>query len=203
MNTSVRPKEVFLEHEVSRLNEKLSAMEVKLNALQAEIEARRAAIPERISYDETTSSASAPDPTLPNKVKNNNVEPKVHVETEFKTALKRYQEGKYLDASMQFYEVSKNYSGHLLASHALFWAGDAHARSGQWTMATKRWEELTTRYPKSIFIPDAFAGLAQAFSKQNNAERAGYYRNILYKNYPDAPATLNLLTSDNSRNEDY
>lgn len=193
-------RQVFLEHEVSRLSEKLSALETKINAMEAQIahNLRAGKIGSAGSnINGPAASGGTAAENLPVKLPGE-IKPKtIGIESSFRKALESYQSGRYDDASMRFYEISKNNASHLLASHALYWAADSHAKRGEWEMATRRWQQLESQYPRSAFITETLAGLAGAFEKQGNLERANHYKNVLYKHYPDAPATMNLLTSDN------
>ena len=113
-------------------------------------------------------------------------------EQEFRSGMELFQNGRNLEASARFVAVAKTYPRHLLAAHALYWAGEAHARGQQWSMAIENWEELERSYPRSSYVPEAMAGLARAYEAQGNVAKAQQYRSTLLQAFPQAPVSLNL-----------
>jgi TolA-binding protein len=106
-----------------------------------------------------------------------------------------FQSGKNLEAASRFALFAKKYPRHLLASHALYWAGEASARAQQWSIAMENWEELQKAYPRSAYVPEALAGLARAYEKQGNPSKAQMYRSTLMKAFPKSPVALSLNTT--------
>jgi TolA-binding protein len=92
--------------------------------------------------------------------------------------------------------LAKNHPRHLLASHSLFWAGEANARAREWSLAQENWEELEKAYPRSAYLPDALAGLARAHESQGNSSRAQSYRETLIRAFPKSPVAMSLLMSE-------
>jgi TolA-binding protein len=105
-----------------------------------------------------------------------------------------FQAGQNLEAASQFALLAKKYPRHLLASHSLYWAGEAGARGSQWELAIQNWQELEKTYPRSAYMPEALAGLARAYEKQGNIGRAKSYKQNLLRAYPKAPVSLALNT---------
>jgi TolA-binding protein len=201
-----------IESEVSRLNTKISALETKLDVLTASVERNQlrrtqpiieaqaepqpnmAAPVEESSEEEPTIQTSAA-PTrpaaLPVAVKSSE-KPSAGSEREFQSAMELFQEGKNLEAASRFALFAKKYPRHLMASHALYWAGEASARSQQWSLAMENWEELEKLYPRSAYMPEALAGLARAYENQGNTAKANSYRNALLRGFPKSPTALSL-----------
>lgn len=114
------------------------------------------------------------------------------VEKAFRASMELFQNGRNLEASSRFTALARQYPRHLLASHALYWAGEANARSKQWSMAIESWEQIEKDYSRSAYAPDALAGLAKAYESQGNTAKAMDYKNKLLRYFPGAPVTLNM-----------
>lgn len=205
--------------EISRLQTKISALETKVDVLTASLEkiqlqksqpiieastnpepnlaAPVASEMETQFHNEDKSMvSSAPTrpamaaPTqLPDVVKSGN---SGGAERDFRAAMDLFQSGKNMEASVKFSMVAKKFSRHLLAGHALYWAGESAARAKQWTVALENWEALEKNYPRSTYVPDALAGLAKAYEAQGDAAQAKNYRETLKRSFPNSPVVLSL-----------
>lgn len=197
-----------MESEVSRLNTKVSALETKLDVLtsnmermemqrsQPVIEAQNAPQPTMaapVEVPESTQVSAAPvqPSTLPVAVKSADANDSA-AEKDFRAAMVLFQNGKNMEAASRFALVAKKFPQHLLASHSLYWAGEASARGQQWSLATENWEELEQRYPRSAYVPEALAGLARAYDSQGDTAKARKYRDTLLRAFPKSPVTLSL-----------
>lgn len=204
-----------IESEVSRLNTKIAALETKLDVLTASVERNQlrrsqpiieaqaepqpnmAAPVEEGPIEEPTvqmSAAPAKPAALPAAVKSAG-ESSAGSEREFQGAMELFQGGKNLEAASRFALFAKKYPRHLLASHALYWAGEASARAQQWSLAMENWEELEKVYPRSAYMPEALAGLARANDNQGNSSKAKAYRDALLRGFPQSPTALSLQVS--------
>lgn len=206
-----------IESEVSRLNTKISALETKLDVLSASVERNQVAgsqpvihaeaspqanmaVPVEVSeepIEESTvqmSAAPARTSAMPVAVKSPNPSTP-GAEKEFQGAMELFQGGKNLEAASRFALFAKKYPRHLMASHALYWAGEASARAQQWSLAMENWEELEKSYPRSAYLPEALAGLARANESQGNSAKAKTYRDTLARAFPRSPTTLSLQSS--------
>lgn len=204
-----------LESEVSRLNTKISALETKLDVLTASVERNQirksqpiieaqaepqpnmAAPVEESPLEEPTvqmSAAPAKPAALPVAVKASGGS-SVGSEREFQGAMELFQGGKNLEAASKFALFAKKYPRHLLASHALYWAGEASARAQQWSLAMENWEELEKLYPRSAYMPETLAGLARANENQGNSSKAKAYRDSLLRGFPKSPTALSMQVS--------
>jgi TolA-binding protein len=200
-----------LESEVSRLNTKVSALETKLDVITANLERSQmqraqpvieaqatpqenmAAPVEEFPEESQVSSApirpvplAAPPPAKIFDTKSSGAE------KEFSGAMELFQGGKNLEAASRFALFAKKFPQHLLASHALYWAGESSARAQQWSLALQNWEELETQYPRSAYLPEALAGLAKAHERQGNPAKAKAYRDTLARAFPKSPVALTL-----------
>lgn len=199
-----------VESEVSRLNTKISALETKLDVLtsnmerlemknsQPVIEAQAMpqptmAAPVEVPDSPQVSAAPVQPSALPAAVKSPlAAATDSAAEKEFRAAMVLFQNGKHLEAASRFALVAKKYPQHLLASHSLYWAGEASARGQQWSLATENWEELEKRYPRSAYLPESLAGLARAYDQQGDAAKAKTYRDTLLRAFPKSPVAMNL-----------
>jgi TolA-binding protein len=199
------------EAEISRMSTKIAALETKVDVLTANLEraqmksaqpviesghgsaALAAAVDDAPAAAFNAETAAAPDraSSLPKLVKTVDA-PSSAVEKDFRGAMDLFQAGQNLEASSQFALLAKKYPRHLLASHALYWAGEAGARGSQWELAIQNWQELEKTYPRSAYMPEALAGLARAYEKQGNIGRAKSYKENLLRAYPKAPVSLAL-----------
>lgn len=201
-----------LESEVSRLNTKISALETKLDVLTASVERNQLrktqpiieaqsdpqpnmAVPveEEVVEESAVQLSSAPSrpAALPVAVKSSSGS-SAGIEKEFQAAMELFQSGKNLEAASRFALFAKKNPRHLMASHALYWAGEAGARAQQWSLAMENWEELERLYPRSAYVPEALAGLARAYENQGNPSKAAAYRNTLLRGFPKSPTALAL-----------
>jgi TolA-binding protein len=205
-------KGATVETEVSRLNTKISALETKLDVLtsnmerldmqrqQPVIEAQAApqptmAAPVEVPEESPQVSAAPVQPAtlLPNNVKSaGSTALDSQAEKDFRAAMVLFQNGKNMDAASHFAMLAKKYPQHLLASHSLYWAGEASARGQQWSLATENWEELEKRYPRSAYVPEALAGLAHAYENQGDIVKAKNYRDTLLRSFPKSPVALSF-----------
>lgn len=210
------------EAEISRMSTKLAALETKVDVLSANLEKaqlrgaqpviegalRAGAMAAPVEdmgepiFDKATAAAAEPvtdEPTaspihqtaLPGSVKGADA-PAGAVEKEFRSAMDLFQSGQNLEASSRFALFTKKYPRHLLASHALYWAGEASARGQQWALAIQNWEELQRNYPRSAYTPESLAGLARANEKQGDIAKAQAYKAKLLSTFPKSPVALSL-----------
>jgi TolA-binding protein len=208
------------ESEVSRLNTKVAALETKLDVLSANLERVQAqkaqpvieaepAKPQAHLAAPVTENAEVQDEAparvsaAPTKPSHYPITPKsfesegavksgstTAAEKEFKAAMALFQNGQNLDASSRFALVAKKFPHHMLASHALYWAGEAAARAQQWSLSIDDWSELETRYPRSAYMPEAMAGLARAYDASGDATKGKYYRSVLMRAFPKSPVAM-------------
>lgn len=202
-----------LESEVSRLNTKISALETKLDVLSASMERNQlqrgqpvieaqsapepnmaAPVEEEESAAPQVSAAPVRATALPVSVKHSDGATGGS-EKEFRAAMELFQSGKNLESASRFALYAKKYPRHLLASHALYWAGEASARAQQWSLALENWEELERAYPRSAYLPEALAGLSRVYEKQGDPMKAKAYRDTLVRAFPKSPVVLSLRGS--------
>jgi TolA-binding protein len=208
------------DNEVARLNTKIAALETKVDVLSANlekvqaqrsqpiIEAERArpqpnmAVPVEAAeeaHDQSPQISAAPTrPTAPPSPPKS-AEPTAPaeasasgVEKDFRAGMQLFQNGKHQEAALRFSQVAKKYPSHLLASHALYWAGEANMRGQQTSLATENWLELEKRYPRSAYLPEALAGLAKAFEAQGDSAKAKQYRSLVLRSFPKSPVALRM-----------
>lgn len=212
--------ENVMENEIARLNTKIEALETKLAALSDNVSTQKAAADQPRLRAESPLSEDAPidaasqdvDPeSLPTKLPHNaksalatevagadmsnSMQGSGNVEKDFQAAMKTLNAGNYKEAANRFFAISKNYPQHPLASHALYWAGESAARARNWKIAITHWSNLETNHPRSIYVAEALAGLANAHANAANAEQAKHYRDILIRAFPDSPAATSLSAS--------
>ncbi|MGE3260383.1 MAG: tol-pal system YbgF family protein [Bacteriovoracia bacterium] len=203
-----------VESEVSRLNTKISALETKLDVLTSNMERMEMqrsqpvieaqgipqptmAAPVEVPESSQVSAAPVqPSAILPTSVKSPGaIAADSAAEKEFRASMVLFQNGKNMEAAASFALVAKKFPQHLLASHSLYWAGEASARGQQWSLATENWEELERRYPRSAYVPEALAGLARAYENQGDAGKAKTYRDNLLRAFPKSPVALSFHSS--------
>ncbi len=201
------------EGEVARLNTKIAALETKLDVLTASMERMQtqkaqpvieadtrpqptlaAPVDEAEEIEETAHpaqiSAAPAKPASPAYVGTDSPAPANGAEKEFRASMQLFQNGQNLESASRFALVAKKYPNHLLAGHALYWAGEASARGQQWDLAVENWSELEKRYPRSAYLPEALAGLAKAYETQGDATKGKQYRNLLLRSFPKSPIAL-------------
>jgi TolA-binding protein len=201
--------------EVSRLNTKIAALETKLDVLTSSMERMQAQKAQPVieaqpnpqaslaapveggqeveEQPQTTQISAAPaKPTqLPATIKETEDTGSASgVEKEFRAGMQLLESNRHLEAASRFALVAKKFPHHLLAGHALYWAGEASLRAQQWSLAAENWAELESRYPRSAYMPEALAGLAKAHDALGDARKAGAYRSLLLKAFPKSPVAL-------------
>lgn len=207
-----------LETEMAKLNSRIEAMETRVDILTSTLEKSqmRASQPIIKAEPVVEVTPSAPEtemrtkyiakeprePKLPENIKKTAINSKEQQEVEhgFQMGMKLFQSGKNAEASSEFASLAKQYSNSMLAAHALYWAGEASARSQKWSSAAEYWESIEKNHPRSAYLPEALAGLSRAYDAQGDTQKASYYKNALVKNFPQAPATLNFTTRSSSEN---
>lgn len=157
--------------------------------------------------EEQPQISAAPQPArqLPSAIKNVSASStpvisaaaSTEAEKEFRGAMTLFQNGKNLESASKFAMLAKKFPQHLLASHALYWAGEAGARAQQWSLAAENWEELESRYPRSAYLPEALAGLSKAYENQGDIGKAKSYKENLLRAFPKSPVALSY-SSQNS-----
>lgn len=210
------------EAEISRLQTKIAALETKVDVLSASLEKVQmlrsqpvieASSPEpnlaapvansplnsddsHLQLDGPVVSSAPARPLQPAmSVKNDAIQqPSAGAEREFRSAMDLFQSGKNMEASVKFTLMAKKFPRHLLAGHALYWAGEAAARAKQWSVAMENWEAVEKNYPRSTYVPEALVGLAKAYETQGDANKALYYREVVRKSFPQSPVVLSLQT---------
>lgn len=210
-----------MDNEVSRLTTKVSALETKLDVLTATLEKMQMKKAQPIIEAETEPQKSMSAPVLepmnassesdvaemeseksPSTLATTSAqeqtpfEPLFYGESEsdFKSAMTLFQNGKNIEAASRFSVLAKKYPKHPLASHALYWAGEANAREKQWSMAIQNWEQLEKLYPTSTYVADAMAGLSRAYEMQGDTTKSVSYKNTVLQSFPNSPVALNLHT---------
>ncbi len=197
--------------EVARLRTQVSALETKVDVLTASLERVQAErsqpiiqaqprpqpnmaapveMPTEIEEPPQTQISAAPArplPAAPKKLEKNLNSP---AEREFRSAMQLFQNGQNLEAASRFALVAKKYPNHLLAGHALYWAGEANSRGNQMALAGDAWAELEKKYPRSAYMPEALAGLARVYEAQGDSAKAAQYRATLLQSFPKSPIAL-------------
>ncbi len=200
-----------LEDEVSKLNTKIEALETKLAVLTHAFENFQAKKSQPQINAEQSEVVAQPSLSVPvveqpseAHVKNVSAAPvppargSSAVEGEFRGAMKEFQQGHYRNAAQQFASLAQENPNHLLAGHALYWAGEANARVQQWSGAIEDWENIEKNYPTSTYVPEALAGLAKAYEVQGNVTKAKGYKETLTRSFPNSPVALAVASSSAS-----
>lgn len=206
-----------VDSEVAKLNTKIAALETKVDVLTASLERVQAERSQPVIHAETrpqptmaapvempseieepaathVSAAPARPTALPVTIKSMD-KPSASAsgaEKEFRAAMQMFQNGQNLEAASRFALVAKKYPNHLLASHALYWSGEANSRGQQMGLAGDAWAELEKRYPRSAYLPEALAGLAKAHDAQGDSAKAAHYRALLLRSFPKSPVALRM-----------
>lgn len=202
------------ESEVARLNTKIAALETKVEVLNASLERAQAMKSQPIIEAEARPQANmaapvdmgediqeqAPHisaaPAKPLPVVIRSLEPAAPgasgAEKDFRSSMQLFQNNRYLEASSKFALVAKRYPNHLLAGHALYWAGEASARGKQMGTAADNWLELEKHYPRSAYLPEALAGLAKAYESQGDIAKAKHYRSLVMNSFSKSPVALQM-----------
>lgn len=198
------------EQEIAQLNSKVEALETKIEVMREEM--RRLQIrgvqpqlkaeapvvkptptlPQTIVRDQTN-TASAAQTKSPVKMPTVKANPTL-VERNFRDAMKLLRDGDNRESANLFYSLAKSNPDHALASHALFWAGEAGARARNWKVSIRHWTKVEREYPRSNYMPEILAGLSRAHAATGNLSMSKKYREALVKAFPDAPATLNFMS---------
>lgn len=211
-----------VDSQVAQLNTKIAALETKVDVLTASLERVQAERAQPVIHADTSpqptmaapvelsaeapvqieepaqthiSAAPARPAPVPVKIKapaERNSAAASGAEKEFRGAMQLFQNGQNLEAASRFALVAKKYPNHLLAGHALYWAGEAAARGQQMGLAGDNWAELEKRYPRSAYLPEALAGLAKAHEAQGDTAKAAHYRSLLLKSFPKSPVALRM-----------
>lgn len=199
-----------VELEVAKLNTKIAALETKLDVLTTNMERMSAQRSQPIIEADTYQQAPQQNMAAPVDIAEDNNTPHSAIEPEpvettpvsssgaekeFRSAMSLFQNSKYLEASSHFAMIAQTYPSHLLASHSLYWAGEASARAKQWSLAMENWEALERRYPRSAYLAEALSGLSKAYEQQGNMAKAKEYKNTLLRAFPKSPIAVNLPIS--------
>ncbi len=204
--------------EISRLNTKIAALETKLDVLTASMERMQAhrsqpvieaeAIPQPTlaapvtdlqevrEPPQTAQISAAPDkpaqvsPSLKNTAFRQNSITASGAEKEFRAGMQLFQNGRNLEAASRFALMAEKFPNHLLAGHALYWAGEANARGKQWALAVENWLGLEKNYPRTAYLPEALAGLAKAYDSLGDSTKSKFYRTMLMHSFPKSPIAL-------------
>lgn len=213
-----RPSAPPVDEEVAKLNAKVSALETKLEVLTATMERFQLrgaqpvieaasmpqpqpnmAAPVEISEPQVSAAPVRPQ-ELPETAKRS-YSPTQHSETEreFREGMTLFQSGKNMEAASKFALLAKKHPDHLLAAHALYWAGEASAREQQWSLAITNWEELEKKYPRSAYLPESLAGLSRAYERQGDMGKARAYKDTLLRAFPKSPVAVHSLGGESVR----
>lgn len=212
------PQAPAVDSEISKLNTKISALETKVDVLSASLErvqaqksqpVIRAEMPPQTNMaapveggpqadSDAVATETAPHvsaapiraSSLPGSAKSPAKSTDNSAEKDFRAGMKLFQSGRNLEAASQFAMVAKKYPDHLLAAHALYWAGEASSRGQQWSIAMDNWSELEKKYPHSAYVPEALAGLAKAYEMQGDTAKAKKYRALLARAFPKSPVAM-------------
>jgi TolA-binding protein len=117
------------------------------------------------------------------------------VEKDFQASMRFFENGNYKEAANRFFAVSKEYKNHILASHALYWAGESAAKAKNWKIAISHFSNLETNYPRSVYMADALAGLANAYSASANPTKARHYQQVTTSAFPEVAATMEFSST--------
>ena len=121
-------------------------------------------------------------------------------ENEFQEAMRFYERGGYVEAKDRFFRFYKKYPKHVLASHALYWAGKASEQTKAWRDAIRYWTLLETDYSfRSIYMPEVWEGLSRAFMILGNEKKARKYKELLQGIFPQSPKTASYTPAGLSR----
>lgn len=203
--------------EVARLNTKIAALETKVDVLTSNLERVQAmksqpvieaaprpqanmAAPVEIAEEDSepapliSAAPAKPAPVIikPSAATGSAQNVGSAAEKEFRAAMQLFQNGRHLEAASRFALVAQKHSNHLLAAHALYWAGESSFRAQQMGLAAENWTELEKRYPRSAYLPEALAGLAKAYDAQGETSQASHYRSLLLKAFPKSPVALKM-----------
>jgi len=202
--------------EVARLKTKIAGLETKVEVLTASLERAQAMKSQPIiqaeAQPETNMAApvnmaeeiqeqspqisAAPARPAPAPILIKSMDAPVvgasAAEREFRASMQLFQNGQNLEAASRFALMAKKFPNHLLAGHALYWAGEANARGKQMGMAADNWLELENLYPRSAYLPEALAGLAKAYERQGDTAKAQQYRSLVLNSFSKSPVALRL-----------
>jgi TolA-binding protein len=225
--TEPEPQNSAMDTEISKLHTKISALETKVEVLNAGLERLQAQKSQPVIQAEMPSQhamaapletahpaeeasgeaqegeaevSAAPIRPAPAPAKTVDTATNAGAERDFRAAMKLFQSGRNLESASQFAMVAKKYPDHLLAAHALYWAGEASARGQQWSIAIENWSELEKKYPHSAYLPEALAGLAKAYESQGDTAKAKKYRSLVAKSFPKSPVAMRVEGNDQPEN---
>jgi TolA-binding protein len=204
--------------EVARLNTKIAALETKVEVLNSQLEKAQAIRSQPIIEAEPRPQANmaapvdmgediqeqAPHisaaPAKPLPVMIRSLEPSSAsasgAEKDFRSSMQLFQNNRYLEAASKFALMAKKFPNHLLAGHALYWAGESSARGGQQGTAAENWLELEKHYPRSAYLPEALAGLAKAYEAQGDTAKAKHYRSLVLNSFSKSPVALKMAPEE-------
>lgn len=200
------------EQEIAQLNSKIEALETKIEVMREEMrqmqirgnqpklvaETQEKTPPVEQMVDHTNIASAAP--RAPKVLPTSKQAPSL-VEKDFREAMRMMRAGENRESANLFFNIAKQNPRHILASHALFWAGEAGARSRNWKVSIRHWTKIEREYPRSNYMPEVLAGLSRAHAATGNLAEAKRYRTVLVQAFPDAPATLNFMSAGSGPDE--
>lgn len=97
-------------------------------------------------------------------------------------------EGDLPNAAQLFETFVAQHPNHSLADNAMYWLGECHYSSGQYTKAVIVFKDLVKVYPKAEKVPDALLKTGYAYLSLDDINRAHHYLKSVLTKYPFSPA---------------
>ena len=97
-------------------------------------------------------------------------------------------EGDSTHAAQMFKTFVVQHPDHGLADNAMYWLGECHYSSGQYTKAVTVFKKLVKAYPKAEKVPDALLKTGYSYLSMDDTNRAHHYLKLVLTQYPFSPA---------------
>jgi tol-pal system protein YbgF len=97
-------------------------------------------------------------------------------------------EGDSAHAAQIFKTFVAQHPDHSLADNAMYWLGECHYSSGQYTKAVTVFKKLVKAYPKAEKVPDALLKTGYSYLSMDDTNRAHHYLKLVLTQYPFSPA---------------
>jgi tol-pal system protein YbgF len=97
-------------------------------------------------------------------------------------------EGDSANAAQMFKTFVAQHPDNSLADNAMYWLGECHYSSGQYTKAVTVFKDLVKRYPKAEKVPDALLKTGYSYLSMDDTKRAHHYLKSVLTQYPFSPA---------------
>ena len=81
--------------------------------------------------------------------------PNVPAEERLQYAMKKFDDGDYLDAKTEFRIIVLNFPGHNIVDKAQYYLAECHFKMKEYILATAEYEKLIRMFPNSAFVDDA------------------------------------------------